>query len=284
MRIHFDGDLLIYRAGFAAEKMRYKVFSPDGDYLETYDSAKEADAYIRQFEENEQFGVYREGVRDVEPVANALHNAKSILRTTCQQLQSDDLIVYLSGPTNFRDGVATLKPYKGNRDPDHKPVHGPAIKEFLHKNYDVVVSEDEEADDVVAYSHYRMWQEDELSTILCSTDKDLNMVPGLHYNFVKEERYYVTPEEGLRWFYTQLLMGDSTDNIPGIPRVGKVKAERALEDVPDDDGGLAMYAKVLSFYEDAYRDDPMAALMENAHLLWMRREPNEWWSPPKEEV
>lgn len=274
MRIHFDADLLIYRAGFAAEKSVYYV--PHGDGFTRCESKKEAVAHC------ESDGIDPktiESERVLEPVENALYNCKSMVKRTMEALQTDDIILYLSGPTNFREGIATIRPYKGNRDPEHKPSHGPAIKEYLHKKYDVVVSEDEEADDVVSYSHYRMWLEDEHSTVIASTDKDLDMVPGLHYNFIKEESYYVTPEEGMKWFYTQLLMGDATDNIPGIPKVGKVKAARFLEDAHTE---AECYAVAKSLYEAAYPDNPAVALVENAQLLWMRLEPNQWWRAPEE--
>lgn len=232
MKLHFDGDLLVYRAGFAAEG---------------------------------------------EAVENALYNVKSVVRTTLEALDltPDDLIMYLSGPTNFREGIATIKPYKGNRDPNHKPEHGPAIKDYMKFKYNVVVSEDEEADDVVAYSHYQMWLEDEYSSILCSTDKDLNMIPGLHYNFVKGEREYISPEAADEWFLKQLLMGDSTDNIQGVPGIGKVKATKAIEASKDP------WHTIKTLYVQGYGDDWHDALVENGRLLWMRRAPNEWWNPPE---
>ena len=204
-----------------------------------------------------------------------------MIRTTCEKLQSDDLVVYLSGPTNFREGIATIKPYKGNRDEAHKPVHGPAIKEYLHKNYDVVVSDGEEADDVIAYSHYRMYLEDDMSSVLCSTDKDLDMIPGCHYNFIKDEQYYVTEEEGTLAFWMQMLTGDAVDNIPGVPRIGKKRAEAALAGLENE---LDMYHAVRTLYVQGYGEDEAdAALLENGQLLWMRRAPNEWWKPPKED-
>jgi 5'-3' exonuclease len=89
----------------------------------------------------------------------------------------------------------------------------------------------------------------------------------------------VSEEEAIRWFYMQLLMGDSTDNIPGIPKVGPVKAAKALAEF---DNELDYYTVCRKGYDEAY-DDGLAALIENARLLWMRRQPHEWWQPPVEE-
>jgi hypothetical protein len=289
VRIHFDGDLVIYRAGFAAEKAHY-VLTVKGKEQEQYQEFENKKALNEHAMKHgitltEDTGLLDQGdyyyamERVVEPVENALHNAKSLINRTMESLGSDDLIVYLSGPSNFRDGVATIRPYKGNRDETHKPTHGPAIVEYLHKKYNVVVSENEEADDVVSYSHYRMWLEDDMSTVIASTDKDLDMVPGLHYNFIKEESYYVTPEEGMKWFYTQLLTGDSTDNIPGVPKVGKVRAAKYLAEARTEQ---EMFEIAMALYVEGYPDDPRGALLENAQLLWMRRSPDEWWQIPEE--
>jgi len=171
MHVHFDGDLLVYRCGFAAEKMQYHVEN------ETFTTLREANAYIA-----EHGGTVEVGERLVEPIENALANVKSMVEVALENLgvDAEDMTMYLSGPTNYRDGVATLRPYKGNRDAAHKPVHGPAIKEYMEHKYHTVYSVDEEADDVVAYNHYAMYLRDPYSTIIATVDKDLNMIPGLH--------------------------------------------------------------------------------------------------------
>lgn len=231
---HFDGDLLVYRCGFACED---------------------------------------------EPVEFALHTVRLTIEAAMANLglNREDLRMYISGPTNFRDGVATIQGYKANRIDKPKPKHGDAIREYLRTVWDAKTSEDEEADDVVGYSHYAMYLEDPYSTIIISVDKDLDMIPGFHYNFVKDISYNVSEEEGIRWFYTQLLMGDPTDNIPGLPGIGKVKAGRALAEL---DNELDYYKVALAMYEEEYVESGLDALIENARLLWIRRNPDEWWNPP----
>jgi DNA polymerase-1 len=281
MHVHFDADLLVYRAGFAAEKQQWDIIDAGGGLVATFESKRRAEAEAEHINECGDVGPVEvcKGDRVAEPVENALHNVRSLIEDTMEKLgvTEDEITLYLTGPTNFREGVATLRPYKGNRDEAHKPVHGPAIKEFMHKHWNVVVSDDEEADDVVGYSHYRMWLHDEQASIIATVDKDLDMIPGMHYNFVKEDSYYVGIEEADRWFWTQLLMGDATDNIPGIPGVGIKKAQAILEDV---EGELCTYKAVRAAYEESYGEDADDALLENARLLWIRRQPNEWWVPP----
>lgn len=283
MHVHFDGDLLVYRCGFAAEKMQWDVIDCGGGCEATFTTKREAQQFAdeaNEWPDDDRCFEICKGDRLVEPVGNALANVKTMVYGALEQLgcTEDDMTMYLSGKGNFRNGIATIKPYKGNRDEAHKPVHGPAIREYMDEKWGVVYSENEEADDVVAYSHYAMWLRDEHSSVIATVDKDIDMIPGLHYNFVKDETYYVTPDDADRWFYLQLLMGDATDNIPGLPKVGIKTAERMLSTL---DNIHDWYRVAREAYDEAYEDGD-AALLENARLLWIRRQPNEWWNPPEE--
>jgi DNA polymerase-1 len=223
--------------------------------------------------------------KEVEPVENALYNVRSIVRTAAEALQADpqnDVVMYLSGPTNFRNGIATIKPYKGNRDKAHKPEHAAAIKAMIRKEYNVVTSEDEEADDVMAYEHYASWLRDPYESVIATIDKDLDMIPGLHYNFVTGNSYEITPEHGIYNFYKQCLTGDTTDNIPGIDGVGPVRAAKILEGA-EGSGELHLFGAVRKAYEDVFGEGWAARLLEVGRLLWIRRQPDEWWNFPEGE-
>jgi len=272
MRIHVDGDVIVYRAGFAAEKALYSL---------VFDGNQEQFTYKKDLEEaisdlglqEGQYEVVRG--RNLEPVGNALHNVKSMIGDVTSNLNSDDVVIHLSGGTNFREGIAVTKPYKGHRDKKHRPEHGPAIKEYMERHWPVIWSDNEEADDTIGYNHYKMWEEDQYSSIVCTTDKDLDMIPGLHYNLTSQSKYYVEPEDADWVFYVQLLTGDSTDNIPGCPGIGAVKAKKVL------DRGMS----VQDMYEvclDAYKGDE-ELLLEQARLIWIRREPDQLWEPPVDE-
>ena len=278
MKIRIDGDVIVYRAGFAAEHTFHSMLYA-GEERE-FESRKAMLAHAESLGLSP--GQYVVGQRrEVEPLPNALYNVRSIINATAEALQADpkeDVIVYLSGPTNFRHGVATIKPYKGNRDEAHKPVHAADIKAMMRREYVVHTSEDEEADDQMAYEHYEDWLHDPYSSVIATIDKDLDMIPGLHYNFTKQESYNVTPEEGIWWFYRQCLTGDTTDNIPGIDGIGPVRAARLLPDVGADEGSL--YRAVLEKYAEAYGDTAEQRLLEVGRLLWIRKSPGQWWSPP----
>ena len=110
---------------------------------------------------------------------------------------------------------------------------------------------------------------------MVSLDKDFDQIPGWHYNFVKKKRYYVTPEEGMLFFYRQILMGDRIDNIIGIYGIGEKKSAKLLEDcVTEQD----YYSKCVEMY-----DGDEDRVIENGRMLWLRRYDGEIWSFKSEE-
>lgn len=178
--------------------------------------------------------------------------------------------LFLTGKSNFRHEIAVTAPYKGNRKDAKKPKHLPLLREYLQMAWGATVSEGEEADDVIAIRATELGDD----SIIVSTDKDFNQVPGWHYNFVKRVKSYVTPEEGLRFFYKQILTGDAADNIKGLFRVGDVKATKMLAD----------YKTEVELYQCCVEALGKERVLENARLLWLRRKQNELWEPPNEKV
>ena len=114
------------------------------------------------------------------------------------------------------------------------------------------------------------------SSIIATQDKDLNMIPGAHYNFTKKDGRFIYEAEADAFFYTQLLTGDTTDNIQGVPGLGPKKAAALL--TPALGNQVSMY----QVCKQAYNDDD--ALLENARLLWIRRYPGQMWEVPNSAV
>tara|TARA_R110000765_G_scaffold65238_1_gene126607 strand:+ start:7 stop:732 length:726 start_codon:yes stop_codon:yes gene_type:complete len=124
----------------------------------------------------------------------------------------------------FRYAAAKTKPYKGNRKYGDKPIIFPAIKEYLKQKWSFTIVTELEADDLVSIYH------DPLKTVICSPDKDvLYQNKGVHYNYGKAELVVVDENEALTFLWKQMLMGDSTDGIVGIPKVGEKTANTWLE-------------------------------------------------------
>ena len=177
-----------------------------------------------------------------------------------------DYHVFLTGKGNFRNDIAVTAPYKGNRKEKEKPVHLEAIRQYLVENWNATISEDQEADDDIAIAA-------DTDSIIVSLDKDFKQVPCRHYNFNKQELIEVTEAEGLLFFYQQIIMGDRADNIMGVHGIGEKKSFKLLDGLSE----IEMYNKCIELLESEER------VIENARLLWLRREPNQLWEPPSEE-
>jgi 5'-3' exonuclease len=178
--------------------------------------------------------------------------------------------LFLTGSTNFRKDIAVTEPYKGNRKDVKKPKHLPLLREYLQSAWAAKVSDNQEADDDIAIRATELGEE----SLIVSIDKDFNQIPGWHYNFVKKLKSYVTPEEGLRFFYKQILTGDSADNVKGLFRVGDVKATKMLAEAKTEQ----------ELYQCCVEAMGAERVLENGRLLWLRRKQNELWEPPSKEI
>tara|TARA_R100000742_G_C4274808_1_gene94955 strand:- start:1119 stop:1871 length:753 start_codon:yes stop_codon:yes gene_type:complete len=135
---------------------------------------------------------------------------------------------FLTAGRCFRYEAAKTKPYKGNRKHGDKPIIFPAIKEYLRQEWNFTSIPELEADDLVSIFHTDPFG----TTVICSPDKDvLYQNRGLHYNYGKAESIMVDEVESIRFLWKQMLMGDSTDGIQGIPKVGPKTAETWLKDI-----------------------------------------------------
>ena len=115
-------------------------------------------------------------------------------------------------------------------------------------------------------------------SIIASIDKDLKQVPGRHYNFVTRVMEDVSEFQGWYNFYTQLLVGDPTDNIKGCPGIGKVKAAKALRDCQSQ---RQLYERCVEQYTLIYKDEWESQLNLNAQLLYIWRKDPDSWTPPE---
>ena len=192
-----------------------------------------------------------------------------ILGETLMFPDPSDYQVFLTGQGNFRYDIAKSFPYKGNRSGVEKPIHLPVTRERLVSKWGAIVSEGEEADDLIAIAATEYGP----GSIVASIDKDMLQIPCRHFNFTTGVWTTVTEFEGLHFFYKQILTGDRADNIMGLFRVGPVKAEKMLQDCKTEQD---LWDTVVKAY-----DGDTERVIENARLLWLRRKEGELWCPPK---
>jgi len=166
--------------------------------------------------------VYRIGFTTEDaPVAIACSRMDESIKGIVEATGAESFSVFLTatGQKCFR--FQLFPEYKANRK-QPKPYWYHELRAHLVAEYGASVSETAEADDDLGIA-----QNDH--TILCHIDKDLDQIPGRHYDFVKKVSYNVDVRRALRFFFYQLLMGDGVDNIKGIPGVGPKTAAKLLE-------------------------------------------------------
>ena len=195
-----------------------------------------------------------------DPLDIALLRTDKLMRDIISETGASGYLSFLSGPNNFRKEI--YPEYKANRKDTVDPIHRQACKQFLCYEWNASVSDGYEADDALG-----IYQNEE--TVICSIDKDLLMIPGNHYNFVKKEFCSVDELEGLRSLYRSALVGDKADNIHGVRGIGKVKAAKLIDVLTDEKD---MYNTCCKLYNDPERLDM------NLDCLWIFRNLNERWS------
>ncbi len=280
MKALIDGDILRYSCGFSAERSIYilKYYKKDGKGKSlSFSYRREMDKFIK--DNNISSHVFTRGI-EIGPVEHALSNCRSLINKILKETNSKTYQIYLTGKGNYRDKVATIRKYKGNRDKSHKPIHYDELTKYMMEIHGAVLVEGKEADDQMGIDQYKDGvgkSIQELETCICSIDKDMNMIPGWHYNWMKNSLYLVNTDDAILWFYCQMIMGDKVDNIVGIPGKGLVAAYKILKDTTTEE---EMYLAVRGAYEDSGN---LNQLEENALLLWIQREENKRWIAPKVE-
>lgn len=187
---------------------------------------------------------------------------------------------------NFRQAVAKGKVYKGTRKQD-KPFHWINLTAYILSGDAVSVSSGCEADDEIAIVHTKSPE----TSIICTRDKDLRMVPGSHYGWEcgkqpefgpvsydacgKIELIRSKPPKikggGFAFFASQLLIGDVVDNIGGARGIGPVKAFSILENCTTE---REYFSAVVRTYQELYGAHWEEFLREQCSLLWIVRERN----------
>ena len=237
-----------------------------------------------------------------EARTNLVHKVKSAARIAgCGKIK----VLLTAGGSNkgHRYAIARRKPYQGQRANSRRPKNWLALRDYMESlgfPFDVESTVVAEADDL--FGKYAYKQPDDV--VIYTQDKDMRMLPGLHLDWVTHrmhrvhiDRQLFSPprvedcvfnekQYGPKWFWLQMLQGDTADNIPGLPKyktldakgndvlkpMGEVTASKYLYGL----GATECADVVADLYRGYYDDRWLVELMEQASLLWMRRVPGDW--------
>jgi hypothetical protein len=227
---------------------------------------------------------------------NALSHAQSkiqvILDHTGGKVENLELH-FTGGKNSFRYDLLreafpedTDMQYKAKRVFKRSPVGLHALKELLMKHYTGFMHYEYEADDVVVMLKKRYGQD----AILCAVDKDvLGNTPGRHWNYYENLKYDIAMKwvdishnEAIYNQHIQAIMGDKSDNVPGLKGIGPAKAAKFIEVGMTD---TELWGGVLRAYIQHcnYGDKADMAIL-NMRLVNMHQLQDDWevvlWNPP----
>lgn len=225
----------------------------------------------------------------------AIRKYQTAMLTEMFLTQSQYLAVHLTASDcdkNRRGKIMAAQPYQGNRSGKAKPSLLEPLRQAMAQpcnwlpDWQVDFHRDIEADDAMIIQAHQLKEDG----VVWSDDKDLCLTPYLYWDqelgiierLANPVGYLVkkyTPAgalkicgRGVKFFWCQMLMGDSADNVKGILKLdgklcGKDGAFQALVNLETE-------AELSNFVVSAYRAIGQNVLCE-AWLLWLLRSPKD---------
>lgn len=263
-----DGDVLAY----GACRSRWQQSTDGFEYLSLDDDGKRA---VQEFTKDEDRRYLEDSwghfQKDLEELLEAVFCTDFLMAVKSGQSYRDRMY-----PIDLpADGAKPKWGYKANRwKPEgERNKFVESLRELAIFEDLAVPAHDREADDLL-----RIWANQAREAggdyVICSIDKDLKCIPGMHYLMKQRVLITVSQEEADRHYYQQLLKGDPTDNIPGIPRVGDVKAAALLADCKTHD---EFQEAVISSYIGAYGDEWFSYFLSNAKMIHLQQHPHDFF-------
>jgi len=190
----------------------------------------------------------------------------------------------------FRHQVAKFKPYKGKRG-EPEPWYllwKPVIEHRLREEWGFVSVPGLEADDIIALAHEKWTSAHKLAELdwiitVCSPDKDMRQLAGKHFDYKKLDYAEVTLTEAEYNLAFQMIAGDTTDGVAGIPGAGEKKAKEKLKEAMEkgifpDQMVRSMYNKHFGdYYGGIIYQENLAVLtmMNTGHMFYTDCS---WWN------
>ena len=226
----------------------------------------------------------------VKRLDTALRNFQQEILKRMFLAGASDCRIHLTSRDSDKHGrfrVKAGKPYQGNRKSKSKPPLLEPLRELVADNstwlddYSVVLHRELEADDGMIQDAYRHGE----NGVIYSEDKDLRMTPFPYYEIARGQVQSSQPVgwvgvkhtpsgtpkltgQGPLFFWAQMLMGDTADNVQGVARYnGKLCGAVGAFDVLKDVRCIHDAANIVL---DAYREINQNAVAEG-WLLWLTR-------------
>lgn len=272
-RIVIDADTIAFAACVICEE-KIETLGPDFMSPEEYEVMRVIPSW-----DDEEYCYYQIDID--EAMDHAQSKIQLILDRVGGKVENMELH-FTGGKDNFRYTLLKeafpddpTKGYKAKRGKNKAPEGLFMLKQKLLVHYQGDIHFEYEADDAVVY------RKDSLGDkcIMCAVDKDvLDNTPGRHFNYFEASHYKepkemkwveYTKEEAMYHQYLQVIIGDKSDNVPGLHGVGIKKAEKFLDPGMTEqelwDGVITAYVRHCDY------GDPEEMAILNMRLVNMRQ-------------
>jgi len=196
----------------------------------------------------------------------------SLYAKISEQVEIERFIVCNGSKGNFRKDIS--KDYKANRTSERPPILGELhdkVKQRYKSHYGIGV----ETDDVVATLWKRISDEKGVdSVIIASMDKDYKQFPCWFYDchYKRMTLSKISEQEATLNFYSQMIIGDTADNVNYCKGYGKVYARRLLEGVSSD---FSANRRVYTLFKEIYDTEAKNKFIECRELLKLKTDCND---------
>lgn len=281
MKALIDSDVLRYEIGFSGQSL-----DKDTGELIIMGFDRVAEMFDQKVKEIEA------EVWATEPSVLYITNDRRLHKRVNKERKKKGL-EELEYQPNFRDAIATEKVYKGTRK-NEKPFHYDNLTAYILSKPNVKVAVGMEADDLMSIDQWSRLKEGYLDTVICSRDKDLRITPGYHFGWACGKQAQFGPRRvtemgeiflkgpskivgtGLKFFYSQVVTGDTVDNVPGLPGGGPAMAHKNLAECSSEE---ELFNATAALYQKKFGDEWHSKMNEQCQLLWMVRELDEEGNP-----
>ena len=180
----------------------------------------------------------------------------------------DKVLTFSGSKGNFRKLIT--KKYKSNRNYNNLPPLLNEMHQFVKEQYDSISGYGVETDDMVARYWYNISQDigrDEVMIVSC--DKDYLQFPAIIYNYHWNTRQIidVSEDEAVYNFYSQMVVGDSADNVNYFKGRGKRFAQKYFSECETK---YQYTRKLYELFKEKYKGKARQKYIECYHLLKLR--------------
>ena len=197
---------------------------------------------------------------------------EKIVSDLSEQVEVDKFIVCNGSRGNFRKDIS--KDYKANRTPEKPPILG-QLHNLIKKKYKSHYGEGVETDDVVATLWKRVSDEKGVdSVIIASIDKDYKQFPCWLYIYRGKQKglFKISEQEAVENFYSQMIIGDTADNVNYCKGYGKAYAKKLLG---GSVGEFSAVRRVYTLFKEIYDTDAKNKFVECRELLKLKTDCND---------